>query len=235
MPAAVRWMSRATASPTAGFLRCAASVELRIPDGGASIARASATDAALENAMSSDAEKPGDPLETHFRRNIEIKARIDDWGAAVAKAKALAGSCLEHLHQHDSFFHTPRGRLKLREFSPERGQLIYYERPDQSSAKLSRYMLYETSAPAELRALLAASLEIRGTVTKERLVFLHGKTRIHLDRVEGLGEFLELEVVLDPSDDERASRETANALLKGLGISPMELLEGAYIDLIERC
>jgi len=184
--------------------------------------------------MSSGAEKPGDPLATHFRRNIEIKARIHDWCATVAKAEALAGSCLEHLRQHDSFFHTPRGRLKLREFSAERGQLIYYERPDESSAKMSRYMLYGTSAPAELHALLAASLEIRGTVTKERLVFLHGKTRIHLDRVEGLGEFLELEVVLDPSEDERAGRETANALLDELAIGPEQLIEGAYIDLLEK-
>ena len=184
--------------------------------------------------MSSRVEDLGNPLETHVRRNVEIKARIDNWEASRAKVERLADAHVEHIRQHDSFFHSPQGRLKLRLSSPGRGQLIYYERPDDASAKTSRYMIYETSAPAEMHALLAASLGIRGTVSKERLVFLHGNTRIHLDRVEGLGEFLELEVVLDPSEDERAGRETANTLLDELAIGPEQLIEGAYIDLLDK-
>ncbi|UCF10361.1 MAG: class IV adenylate cyclase [Candidatus Bipolaricaulota bacterium] len=167
-----------------------------------------------------------------FRRNVEVKARIDDWESTRARVIAVAGQPIEKVRQRDIFFHTSRGRLKLRQLGPDRGQLIYYERPDATSATTSHYVIYETVAPAALREALRAALAERAVVSKERTLFLVGNTRIHLDRVEELGDFLELEVVLDPTDDEAGGRRTAADLLKRLGIRDDRLLDCAYVDLL---
>lgn len=87
------------------------------------------------------------------------------------------------------------GRLKLRQFSPESGELIAYSRADVAGTKQSDYLIVPTSTPAELRAL-AAALGVRQTVIKTRVLLRVGQTRIHLDAVQGLGSFVELEVVL---------------------------------------
>jgi len=176
----------------------------------------------------------GDTNDTEPRRNVEIKARIDDLAAVQADIEALAGPTVARLQQVDTFFVCPHGRLKLRTFSTGQGQLIYYERPDDRGAKTSHYRLCETDRPQDLCAILAAALGIRGTVTKERLLYLHGNTRIHLDRVWDLGAFLELEVVLGPLEDEHAGRSTAEALLTALKIERCRLVDRAYIDLLEK-
>jgi predicted adenylyl cyclase CyaB len=165
-------------------------------------------------------------------RNIELKAKVLNWEAVRDAAERLAGKPPERIVQVDTFFHSPRGRLKLREFSPRRGELIYYERPDISQAKLSRYEIVPTDQPHELRELLAAALDIRGEVRKERLLYLVGQTRIHLDRVEKLGEFLELEVVLTETQSAEDGRAIAAEIQRELRVSDEDLLDRAYIDLL---
>ncbi len=165
--------------------------------------------------------------------NIEIKARLKDFQAATEAAAALGDSQVERIRQEDVFFHTSRGRLKLRFLAPDRGQLIYYERPDQKGPKASEYFIFDTDRPAALRKLLALALGERGVVKKERHLYLSGRTRIHLDRVERLGDFLELEVVMAEGEAQAAGRREAEKLLSRLGIEPADLLEGAYIDLLE--
>jgi adenylate cyclase class IV len=71
-----------------------------------------------------------------------------------------------------------------------------------------------------------------GRVRKTRLLLLAGSTRIHLDRVEGLGDFLELEVVLRDDQTESDGRSFAQALLARLGVAPSQLIAGAYLDLL---
>jgi predicted adenylyl cyclase CyaB len=168
-----------------------------------------------------------------FQRNVEIKACIDDWSALVERVEALAGPRKDRLHQRDTFYHATRGRLKLRQLGPEVGQLIFYERPDETTAKTSHYLLFETESPEALGRLLVAALGERAVVVKERHLFLLGETRIHLDRVEGLGEFLELEVVLGPEDSEDVGREIAQGILESLGIEEERLIDCAYVDLLE--
>ena len=136
------------------------------------------------------------------------------------------------LDQTDTFFHVARGRLKLREFGDGIGELIYYERPDQAQAKLSLYERIPCSAPAALRHALAAALGVRGVIRKHREVFLVGSTRIHLDEVDGLGSFLELEVVLSEGESIESATTVATDLLRALEITPSSLISGAYIDLI---
>ncbi len=167
-------------------------------------------------------------------RNVEIKARATDWAALHAAAERLAGGLPQRIAQIDTFFITPRGRLKLREFSPDHGELIYYERPDTPGAKTSQYDIVPTREPQALGSLLAAALGVRGVVRKERWLYLAGQTRIHLDRVAGLGEFLELEVVLAEGQSIDDGRRIAHAIQTQLGVDDRDLLSRAYIDLLER-
>jgi adenylate cyclase len=165
-------------------------------------------------------------------RNIEIKARVADMAALTARAAAIADSGPVEIPQDDTFFGCDNGRLKLREFADGRGELIFYRRPDADGPKLSFYLLSPTESPATLREALTLANGQEGRVVKHRTLFIVGRTRVHLDRVQGLGDFMELEVVL--ADDESADdgvRE-AHALMARLGIEAGCLVEGAYHDLL---
>jgi predicted adenylyl cyclase CyaB len=167
-------------------------------------------------------------------RNIEIKARLEDFDAAYEQAAALADHGPVLITQDDTFFHCDNGRLKLRAFSSESGELIFYRRPDQKGPKESFYLISPTTTPDTLRESLSLAYGQMGRVQKTRALFLIGRTRIHLDRVEGLGEFLELEVVLENDEGTETGEAIAHALMEKLGIQPHQLIEGAYIDLLAK-
>ncbi|MBK7702188.1 MAG: class IV adenylate cyclase [bacterium] len=164
-------------------------------------------------------------------RNIEIKARLAGIPKLLPKVAALATGGPEEIDQDDTFFRCADGRLKLRAFSEDRGELIFYRRADRQGPKESYYLIAPTAAPGALRRLLAQANGETGRVVKHRTVYLVGRTRVHLDRVEGLGDFLELEVVLRDDEDAAAGIAEAHALMERLGVRAAQLVEGAYIDL----
>jgi predicted adenylyl cyclase CyaB len=166
--------------------------------------------------------------------NIEIKACVRDFPALQARAAALSGGPPQVIPQEDTFFNVPHGRLKLRQLAPDFAQLVYYERPDQDGPKRSNYLLAPTSQPKTLKTALAAALGVRGVVRKTRHLYLVDQTRIHLDEVEGLGQFMELEVVLQPGQSDADGQAIAEDLMQKLGIRSEDLLEGAYMDLLEQ-
>ncbi len=165
--------------------------------------------------------------------NIEIKARVADIEALKQRAEALSDTPVETIPQEDIFFRTEKGRLKLRIISPDEGWLIYYERPNQGGPKRSDYHFSRTFEPDTLEKVLTEALGRRGVVRKTRRLYLAGQTRIHVDEVEGLGHFMELEVVLRQGQSEAEGRAIAEDLMRRLGIRESDLLEGAYMDLIE--
>lgn len=129
-------------------------------------------------------------------RNIEIKARLTNAEAQRVRAARLSDVPPEVIAQEDVFFNVPQGRLKLRFLSPTQGQLIFYQRRDESGPSTSTYELFATDRPQQLKAVLAMAYGIRNVVRKTRHLYRVGRTRIHIDEVESLGHFLELEVVL---------------------------------------
>jgi adenylate cyclase len=167
-------------------------------------------------------------------RNTEIKARVQGPVALQARARAVADHGPQLLLQDDTFFHCARGRLKLREFADGAAELIAYERPDATGPKTSDYIVTPVPDPAAMREALARSNGLRGRVRKQRTLYLVGATRVHLDHVEGLGHFMELEVVLQPDQSADDGQAIAHALMQQLGIPASALLAGAYIDLIEQ-
>jgi predicted adenylyl cyclase CyaB len=165
--------------------------------------------------------------------NIEIKARVHQFADLQRRAAALSDSPIQVIPQEDTFFNVQQERLKLRVLAPDRGQLIHYARPDGQAPKRSDYHIYETTQPQALKEVLALALGVRGVVRKTRYLYLSGQTRIHLDDVDGLGQFLELEVVLRPDQTDVEGRAIAAGLMEELGVREDDLLEGAYVDMLE--
>jgi adenylate cyclase class IV len=150
-------------------------------------------------------------------RNIEIKARIDSVDRIANIVATLADQGPIEIAQDDTFFrcNDSADRLKLRTFAQDRAELIFYRRDNSSGPKESFYLITPCSTPDALRESLTLAWGQAGRVRKQRRLFIVGRTRVHLDRVEGLGEFLELEEqVLAPSPGERMSRV---ALARGTG------------------
>lgn len=165
-------------------------------------------------------------------RNIEIKARLHDRAAVEAKAAALAHHGPERIAQDDTFFRTQQGRLKPRTFEDGHGELIFYQRPDHTGPKTSFYLLSSTPEPDILRESLTQAWGQTGRVQKLRTLYLVGRTRVHLDEVQGLGAWLELEVVLQEGEPEELGVQEAHALMARFGISPDDCVQGAYVDLL---
>ena len=165
-------------------------------------------------------------------RNVEIKAKLSDFRRQHGRAAALADAGPEVVCQEDTFFHCSTGRLKLRELGDGTGELIFYERPDAARPKPSDYVVSPTSDPGSLKAALSRALGVRGVVRKTRTVFIVGQARIHLDEVDGLGRFIELEVVLRPNQTPEQGTAVAEDLMAKLEIADGDLIEDAYIDLL---
>ncbi len=165
-------------------------------------------------------------------RNVEIKARIASVEAMAPRVAALADQGPVEIEQDDTFFVCERGRLKLRALSATEGQLIFYRRANQAGPKESRFVISPTASPDSLRDALTLAYGSAGRVRKHRTLYLVGRTRIHLDRVESLGHFLELEVVLAEGESPDAGVKEARALMTALGLADDQLIDGAYVDLL---
>ena len=166
--------------------------------------------------------------------NIEIKAKVRDPARLRILAEAVTETAARVIPQRDVFFCTAEGRLKLRVLGAERAYLVYYERADASGPRPSEYTISEVPDPASLEHILSAALGVRGEVRKVRTLYMVGHTRIHLDEVDGLGHFVELEAVLGPDQTATQGRTMVDDLMARLGIREQDLVNVAYIDLLEK-
>ena len=135
--------------------------------------------------------------------------------------------------QVDTYFRTRSGRLKLRESSLSGGQLVPYLREDTPGPKRADYRVVPVDDAPGLRRLLGDILGVHRVVTKIREIFLVDHVRIHLDRVDGLGEFVELEAVFDGSPDAEAlQHRTVERLMTALGVAADDLVATSYEALL---
>ncbi|MES2949881.1 MAG: class IV adenylate cyclase [Pseudomonadota bacterium] len=165
-------------------------------------------------------------------RNIEIKARIDSVEQLKPVAVSISDGEPVDILQDDTFFPCAEGRLKLRAFADGTGVLIFYQRVDQKGPKESFFTTAATHSPDALRDTLSLAYGQSGRVKKHRTLFTLGRTRIHLDRVEGLGDYLELEVMLADGEAVELGEQEAYAIMERLGVLKSQLVGGAYVDLL---
>jgi len=165
--------------------------------------------------------------------NIEFKARCADLERARAALAVEGASGPDVDHQIDTYFRVPNGRLKLREGTVERA-LIHYDRPDTLDPKRSDVTLYSTGADASaLKSALTAALGVLIVVDKRREIYFVGNVKVHLDRVEQLGTFVEVEAIADDTHHtEAVLRAQCERMLDALGVSTDDLVAVSYSDLL---
>jgi predicted adenylyl cyclase CyaB len=163
-------------------------------------------------------------------RNLEYKARIGDPKVYQARARELGADLWGDLRQTDTSFRVPEGRLKLRETAGYQGELIFYQRDEQGADRASDYEVVRTTDPAGVRTLLSTALGVLAVVKKRRTLLVLDATRIHLDNVEGLGSFLELEVPVH--EDDGPAGERLNRQLADLGLTWEQCIRASYLDLV---
>ena len=166
------------------------------------------------------------------RRNVELKATDPDPERSLAVCRDLGAEDRGILVQRDTYFRVADGRLKLREETPGGAALIQYRRPDEAMARESRYRIAPVEDGAALREALDAALGTLVVVDKERRLLLWKGVRIHLDTVQGLGSFVELEVVAPPESDLTAETENVAQLSEALGLDESRVLANSYSDLV---
>lgn len=163
--------------------------------------------------------------------NVEIKARVTDRGRLETALRELSGADPVVLEQTDTFFPVGHGRLKLRQENGRAG-LIAYRRADAAGPRISTYAVTPVPEPGILAAMLADALGGRQVVRKVRHLYHVGNSRVHLDRVEGLGDYLEIETEVERAGSDAAADAEARALIAALGVRPENLEARAYTDLL---
>ena len=163
-------------------------------------------------------------------RNVEIKARIAGFAQAEAACQRIGALFQGPFHQTDTYFNVTEGRLKLRECHPGNSYLIFYRRPDQTGPKVSDYRLVDVSTG--MKELLTSALGVIAQVRKTRTLYLWENVRIHLDRVDHLGEFIEFEAVQAAGMDDEDGIRQVSLLMREFAITKEALLASSYLDLI---
>ncbi len=163
-------------------------------------------------------------------RNIELKARLRNRGNALEACKALNAAFQGTIHQVDTYFKVPQGRLKLREADPGRDELVFYRRPDVAGPKGCDYILAPVNR--SLKAFLTEALGVVAVVDKVRTLYLWENVRIHLDDVQALGAFIEFEAVLSGEYDEQDGCSKVQQLIRRFDLHAGDQMEGSYLDLI---
>lgn len=164
-------------------------------------------------------------------RNIETKLRCDRLEDVRKLGLAAGAEDRGLLRQTDTFFRVAAGRLKLREINDEGAELIAYSREDIAGTKASDYVVAPVAEPKTMLAALEHACGIIRVVRKRRDLLLWRNVRIHLDRVEGLGEFVELESVVGDIDEPTAAANLEE-LLGILNLRTAEPVAVAYADLL---
>ena len=167
-----------------------------------------------------------------YKRNIEIKARCRNQKHIRNLLLDRGADCRGTDHQFDTYFDVENGRLKLREGTIENA-LIHYERDDQTGPKQSNVLLYEVQAGSSLKEILAKVFGVLVVVDKQREIYFIDNVKFHIDRVGGLGEFVEIEAI---DEDGSRSVESLHAqcrfFMDILGITQDDLLVSSYSDML---
>lgn len=163
-------------------------------------------------------------------RNIELKARLASHEIASTLCQAIDATPVGDLKQRDTYFNCTNGLMKLREVDPGDDYLVHYIRPTVADTKACDYSMATIDA-LSLKPLLTDSLGAQVVVEKVRSLWLWENVRIHLDRVEGLGDFIEFEAVLSEEFDDHDGFSKLQFLRKTFGIESADLCDVSYAEM----
>jgi len=164
--------------------------------------------------------------------NVEVKAKTNHSEFIRDYLKTNKAEFKGTDFQADTYFNVSNGRLKLREGNIE-NNLIYYERQNTPGAKESSFQLVHVSDATSLKEILTRSLGIKIVVRKKREIYFIRNVKFHIDEVEGLGNFVEIEasdLYADISKEEL--QKQCNFYLGELKINEEDLISVSYSDLL---
>lgn len=163
---------------------------------------------------------------------IEIKARSHNLPWVRARLEKAQAKYIGLDTQTDTYFKCANGRLKLREGKIET-RLIHYHRQEVKDLKLSKVKLYTSEDPASLKELLLEAMGVKTVVHKKRQIFFIDRIKFHLDDVEGLGTFVEIEVIdrsgIEPKEE---LKKICQYYMDYLDIRKEDLVDASYSDLL---
>jgi predicted adenylyl cyclase CyaB len=164
--------------------------------------------------------------------NVEIKAKCADQNRIREILQSNKADYQGLDHQIDTYFKVNHGRLKLREGNIE-NHLIYYERENQESPKLSKVILHQTEPQSPLKDILIKALGVLVIVDKQREIYFIGNVKFHLDKVEALGTFIEIEAIdLSNNIGQEKLQEQCQYYLDLFKIKKEYLISNSYSDLL---
>jgi predicted adenylyl cyclase CyaB len=169
-----------------------------------------------------------------MRKNYELKVKLHNYDVAKWKAESYIKKFKDKQHffekQKDIYYYKVGGqRLKLRIINDKSGHLVYYDRKDTTEKRVSKYLLADTGNPIEMDRILKKFLKVQLIVNKEREIFTARNLRIHLDRIKGVGIFLEFEIIYDSLDD---AKEMMRNLMKHFQFKKSDFIKESYSDLV---
>ena len=166
-----------------------------------------------------------------MHKNIEIKA----WYRYHEKIRGFLRENADFIgidYQIDTYFKARNGRLKLRKGNIE-NYLIYYERKNEARPKQSDIILYETDS--QIKEILEKSLGVLAVVKKKREIYFIENVKFHLDEVNSLGSFIEIEAIdKDGTIGKEKLLEQCNFYKDLFGIREEDLIADSYSDMIIR-
>ena len=172
------------------------------------------------------------PVDAGPKHLVEFKARYEDLGKARA---LLAGG--EHLGTHkqvDKYFSVGEKRLKVRTVEGRKdGQLVYYERPDETGVKESRVLLAPLPDADATLEILRRVFPVQAEVRKTREVYGYRGVQVHLDTVRGLGKFIEFEKAVNDESERDEGRKELETLRRYFQIPDEDVMASSYSDLVE--
>ena len=170
------------------------------------------------------------------RTNFEIKARCENISLARDFLISHNASLKGIDYQKDTYFNVAQGRLKIREGLVE-NCIVYYERPDDLKPKKCSYdiLQFETGNKEleSIKKILISALGVKITVEKKREIYFIGNIKFHLDTIEGLGNFLEIEAIGSDDNEEKILPGQCERYLKELGIKNEDLIGVSYCDMMK--
>jgi predicted adenylyl cyclase CyaB len=164
--------------------------------------------------------------------NLEIKVPVSNEDV-LKKIATIDTRPFGLLHQVDTYFSVGKKRLKLRE-EDDQSYLVSYTRPNSPNSKFSRYHIIHipTYLTALTKRVLALVFGVRVVVNKTRNLFICKHTRIHLDDVENLGKYVELETIFGKDFNEGELRNEHRSIIQALGLNTSASVSESYSDLL---
>ena len=164
--------------------------------------------------------------------NVEIKAKCLDHNRVREVLKKNKADFKGLDHQVDTYFKVNSGRLKFREGKIE-NFLIYYDRENKEGPKESKIILFKNEPQSSLKDILINANGVLTIVDKKREIYFIDNIKFHIDLVENLGAFVEIEAI---DKTGLISKEKLYAqcqfYMQELGISPEDLVSVSYSDLL---